>query len=221
MFGWQVQSLAFDAFLHIATLTATIAALWPEVKMMLKAQRNLALWIACALSPVALLGTIFQDVIESNLRSEKVVAISLIVWGIVLYIADKRAVQKTDSVTHVGLRRAFFIGCAQVIALIPGTSRSGITITAGLFSGLSRETAARFSFLLAIPTVAAAGFFKLGDLIEGGSSIGFAPLLVGFFTATISGFLTVRFLLQFLKRSTFSEFAIFRILVGVLILLLI
>lgn len=234
LFGWQVQSLAFDAFLHIATLTATIAALWPEVKMMLKTLflpkkqdqtsrdwRNLALWIVCAIIPVALLGSLFQDLIENGFRSEKVVAISLIVWGIILYIADKRAVQKTDSVTHVGLRRAFFIGCAQVIALIPGTSRSGITITAGLFSGLSRETAARFSFLLAIPTVAAAGFFKLGDVIDGGSSIALAPLLVGFFTAAISGFLTVRFLLQFLKRSTFSEFAIFRILVGVLILLLI
>ncbi|HAU65772.1 TPA: undecaprenyl-diphosphatase UppP [Candidatus Uhrbacteria bacterium] len=234
LFGWQVQSLAFDAFLHIATLTATITALWPEVKMMLKTLflskkedqtshewRSLALWIVCALIPVALLGSLFQNFIENNIRSERVVALSLIIWGIVLYIADKRTVQRTGSVTNVGLKRAFLIGCAQVIALIPGTSRSGITITAGLFSGLSRETAARFSFLLAIPTVAAAGFFKLWDVIDGGSFIELAPLLVGFFTAAVSGFLTVRFLLQFLKRSTFSEFAIFRILIGVFILLFI
>src|SRR3989338_1956569 len=234
LFGWQVQSLAFDAFLHIATLTATIAALWPEVKIMLCALflpkkqdqtsrqwRNLTLWIACALIPVALFGSVFQHFIEDHFRSEKVVAFSLIVWGIVLYIADRQAKPNTDRVTHVGLRRAFAIGCAQVIALIPGTSRSGITITAGLFLGLSRESAARFSFLLAIPTVAAAGFFKLGDVIEGGTTIGWIPLAVGFLTAAISGFLTVRFLLQFLKRSTFSEFALFRIFIGVLILFLI
>ncbi len=234
LFGWQIQSLAFDAFLHIATLTATIAALWPEVNIMLRALflqkqqdetsqqwRHLILWIVCAFIPVALFGLIFQHFIEDYFRSEKTVAISLIVWGIVLYIADRRANQKIDSVTRVGLSRAFIIGCAQVIALIPGTSRSGITITAGLFSGLSRESAARFSFLLAIPTVAAAGLFKLGDVIEGGAVIGWVPLVVGFLTATISGFLTVRFLLQFLKRSTFSEFALFRIFIGVFILLLI
>src|SRR3989338_9184274 len=100
LFGWQVQSLAFDAFLHIATLTATVTALWPEVKMMLKALilpkkqnensrewRNLALWIVCAIIPVAVLGLLFQGLIETHFRSERVVALSLIVWGIVLYIA--------------------------------------------------------------------------------------------------------------------------------------
>lgn len=243
LFGWEVQSLAFDAFLHIATLTAVVAALWPEVKAMSLSLlaptreknsiqwRGLATWIALATIPVVVVGFLFQEVLGAEFRSVEVVAWSFIVWGVVLYVVDRRVDAPSKptpasrserirgGVNQVGWRRALLIGLAQAIALIPGTSRSGITVTAGLAFGLSRETAARFSFLLAIPTIAAAGFLKLGDVASGQETIELLPLVVGFVVALVSAFLTIRFLLTFLKRYTFSELAIFRVVVGIAILL--
>lgn len=240
LFGWDVQSQAFDAFLHVATLMAIVAALWVEVKAISKALllpsqdkqsvalRRLAVWIALATIPVLFFGFLFQEIFEVEFRSVQIVAWSFIVWGTVLYFVDRRVSRETivsdrtqSNVVLVGLKRALLIGFAQVIAIIPGTSRSGITMTAGLATGLSRETAARFSFLLSIPTIAAAGFFKLGSVARGQESIELLPLAVGFVVAMVSAFLTVRFLLRFLKRYTFSELAIFRVLVGFAILLLI
>lgn len=232
LFDWEVQSLAFDAFLHIATLAAVVAALWPEVRAMIVAflvpsndkasvaWRKLAMWILLATIPVMGVGYFVQEVLEVEFRSAEVVAWSFIVWGIVLYIVDRRVKANKGKTQEVGLKRALLIGFAQIIALIPGTSRSGITITAGLASGLSRETAARFSFLLAIPTIAAAGFLKLGGVVKGDEVVAVLPLAVGFLVALVSAFLTVRFLLTFLKRYSFSELAIFRVVVGIAILLL-
>ena len=232
VFGWDVQSLAFDAFLHIATLVAIVVVLWHEVKSMIMALlvpshdevsiawRKLAVWVALATVPVLLIGFLFQEVFEIEFRSVEIVAWSFIVWGSVLYFVDRRVKETKDRPQSVGLKRALFIGLAQAIAIIPGTSRSGITMTAGLASGLSRETAARFSFLLSIPTIAAAGFLKLGSVARGEETIALLPLAVGFIVAMVSAFLTVRFLLKFLKRYNFSELAIFRVLVGIAILLI-
>lgn len=240
LFGWDVQSQAFDAFLHVATLIAIVAALWVEVKgislafvsrskeKQSVALRRLAMWIVLATIPVLFFGFLFQEVFELEFRSVQIVAWSFIVWGTVLYFVDRGVPQesimsdrtKSFETTTVGWKRAFLIGLAQVIAIIPGTSRSGITMTTGLACGLTRETAARFSFLLSIPVIAAAGFFKLGSVARGEESIELLPLTVGFIVAMVSAFLTVRFLLRFLKRYTFSELAIFRVLVGFAILLL-
>lgn len=237
VFGWDVQSQAFDAFLHVATLMAIVAALWVEVKaisvsLFVSSQdkqsvalRRLAMWIVLATIPVIFIGFLFQVVFEIEFRSVEIVAWSFIVWGTVLYLVDQRVPRETIRselflTTTVGLRRAILIGLVQVIALVPGTSRSGITMTAGLASGLTRETAARFSFLLSIPTIAAAGLFKFSSVARGQESLELLPFVIGFFMAMVSAFLTVRFLLAFLKRYTFSELAVFRVLVGFAILLL-
>ncbi|MBI4592162.1 undecaprenyl-diphosphate phosphatase [Candidatus Uhrbacteria bacterium] len=232
VFGWEVQSQAFDAFLHMATLVAIVAVLWSEVKSMAlsllvpsddeasKAWRKLAVWIVLATIPVLLMGFLFQEILEIEFRSVEIVAWSFVVWGTVLYMVDRRVKKTNDRPQNVGLKRALFIGLAQAIAIIPGTSRSGITMTAGLASGLSRETAARFSFLLSIPTIAAAGFLKLGSVARGEETVALLPLALGFVVALVSAFLTVRFLLQFLKRYTFSELAVFRVLAGIAILLI-
>lgn len=232
VFDWDVQSQAFDAFLHVATLIAIVAALWVEVKAISKALfvpsqdkqsvvlRRLAVLIALATIPVLVLGFLFQEVFVMEFRSVEIVAWSFIVWGSVLYVVDRRVKVSKDRVEDVGFKRALLIGLAQAIAIVPGTSRSGITMTAGLASGLTRETAARFSFLLSIPAIAAAGFFKLGSVVLGEERIELLPLVVGCGVAMISAFLTVRFLLRFLKHYTFSALAIFRVLVGVVILLL-
>lgn len=228
-FGWQVQELAFDAFLHLASLAAILIALWPEILKILRGiflrsgdrlWARLGMWIVIATIPALAAGYIFEEVIEFQIRTDRVVAWSLIVWGVVLYIADRISRGKQKDVARVGFWRAIAIGCAQTIALIPGTSRSGITITAGLFAGLSRETAARFSFLLAIPVVAAAGFLKLGDVVSGTVGISILPLVIGSLTTFAAAFITIKFLLAFLRKYSFVEISIFRVLVGVMILLL-
>ncbi|MFA4845476.1 MAG: undecaprenyl-diphosphate phosphatase [Patescibacteria group bacterium] len=231
LFGWEVQDIAFDAFMHLATLTAVIVALSSEVRTIVCSFRHpkkegsgrwrrLGVWILLSTLPVLVIGFLGKDVIETSLRSTTVVAWSFIIWGTVLYIADRNVKRSHDSLTAVKPAQMFLIGLAQAIALIPGTSRSGITITSGLFLGLSRETAARFSFLLALPATAVAGLYKLFSITSGSVIISLGPLLVGFITAFFTALVTIKILLAFLKRYSFTEIAVFRVLVGFLILLL-
>jgi undecaprenyl-diphosphatase len=229
--GWEVQSLSFDAIVHLATLAAVVAALWGDVakigKSFVSKEKSALVWqrlgwlVILATIPVMVVGFLAQDFVEVSLRSSKVVAISFIVWGIVLYGADKFVKSRAEKkVENVRMGRALTIGLAQVIALIPGTSRSGITITAGLFSGLNREAATRFSFLLAIPTILAAGVLKSYQVLNGEVDLAVLPLVVGAVAAFISAFFTIRFLLSFLQKRDFTELAIFRIVIGLIILFL-
>ncbi len=222
IFGWEVQSLAFDAWLHLATLAAVVFALLPEVKLIFtnKKWNKVGYWVALATVPVVIVGFLASDLIEASTRSLQVVAWSFIIWGVVLYLADRFSRLHQKDLTAVGWKRSLMIGLAQVIALIPGTSRSGITITAGLLSGLKREQAARFSFLLGIPTIAAAGALKFLDVFQQGVAISILPIIVGAAAAFFTAFLTIKVLLAFLKRYTFSELAVFRILLGLLLLVL-
>lgn len=231
-FGWNVQSLGFDAFLHVATLIAVVVALWPDIRLLLRSffvdtntkdsrqWQKIALWIVLATIPVVVVGFILQNIFQIEFRSIEIVAWSFIVWGAVLYLSDRFAKQQDKELKKITLRQSLFVGCAQAIALIPGTSRSGITVTAGLLMGQSRELAARFSFLLAIPTIAAAAFLKLEQVAKGTETIELLPLSIGFFVALVTAFLTIKFFLQFLQKYTLAEFAIFRVIVGVAILLL-
>ncbi len=227
--GWEVQSLSFDAIVHLATLAAVVAALWGDVakigKSFVSKEKSALAWqrlgwlVILATIPVMAVGFFVQDFVEVSLRSTKVVAVSFIVWGIVLYVADRFVKSKAEKkVENVRIGRALSIGLAQVIALIPGTSRSGITITAGLFSGLNRDAATRFSFLLAIPTILAAGVLKTLQVYNGEVDLALTPLIVGSVAAFLSAFLTIRFLLSFLQKRDFSELAIFRIVIGLVIL---
>lgn len=229
IFGWQVKDLAFDAFLHLGSLAAIIFALWPDLKKIWlsifarKQEREwsrLALWIAVATLPTVICGFALEEIFETTFRSHDIVAYSLIFWGVVLFIVDKFAREKIKAVEKTGLKRALLIGVSQAIALIPGTSRSGITITFGLFAGLSRETAARFSFLLAIPVVAGAGLMKMQDVVLMSGSTGIASFFVGFASTFFAAFFTIKFLLAFLRKYSFANIAIFRVVVGILVLLL-
>jgi undecaprenyl-diphosphatase len=217
-FGWEVQNLAFDAFVHLATLAAVIAALSTDIKLTFTKRPKLLWCLVLATLPVMLVGFFLEEVREVSFRSVDVVAYSFIVWGIVLYFVDRYAKQTTQSIDQTGLKRALTIGFAQVIALIPGTSRSGITITAGLATGLSRDVATRFSFLLGIPTIAAAGGLKLLQVFSGTTSLEMIPALVGALSAFATAFITIKFLLTFLKSHSYAELAIFRVLLGILIL---
>ncbi len=226
LFGWELQSIAFDAIVHLATLAAVVAALWPEVRRILDGvlKRNkwgrLGWMIVLATLPVMLVGYFAQDHIDTLFRSTRVVAASFVFWGVILYAADRYAKKGEKDVTNVGWGRSFIVGLAQVIALIPGTSRSGITITAGLFGGLSRKTAASFSFLLGIPTIAAAGTLNSIKVAQNPASEPMLPLLFGAAAAFLSAFFVIKFFLRFLEKNTYKEVAIFRILLGLFLFLL-
>ncbi|HBR81122.1 MAG: Undecaprenyl-diphosphatase [Candidatus Uhrbacteria bacterium GW2011_GWE2_45_35] len=226
LFGWAEQGLAFDATIHLATLAAVIVALWVDVKTItlgvFKRNENgrLGWLILTATVPVLAVGFFFNDWFETVFRSPLVVAASLAFWGVILWIADAwTKKQAEDHLEKIGWKRTVIICLSQIIAFIPGTSRSGITITAGLFGGLSREAAARFSFLLGIPAIAAAGGYSLLKIIYGGESVDWLSLTVAFAAAFVSGFFAIKFLLKIMKAASYKWFAIYRIILAAVILL--
>jgi undecaprenyl-diphosphatase len=174
--------------------------------------------------PTGIIGLRFGDWIEMNTRAVWIVGASLIFWGVVLALADRISTKFKDKkdLESMSWKNALFIGFAQVIALIPGTSRSGITMTAGLFSKLDKKSAAEFSFLMSIPIIALAGFLKILELYQTGSgSLGWVVYGTGFLSAMVSGFFAIWFLMKLIKRWNFLPFAVYRIIVGVIILVLI
>jgi len=225
-FGDAANNVAFDAIIHLATLAAVIVALWTDIKKITlgvfkkNSDGRLGWFIVLATVPVLFVGFFFGDWLENTFRSPLAVAISLIFWGIVLWVADAWLKKNAENeLNKIGLKRSLIIGLSQAIALIPGTSRSGITISAGLFSGLSREAAARFSFLLGIPSIAAGGSFALLKVISNGGSFDWLSLTFAFLAAFISGFVAIKFLLQIMKGMSYKWFAIYRIvLAGIIIL---
>ncbi len=173
--------------------------------------------------PVVLVGYYFADFIDAQLRVEGVVAVSLIVWGFVLGAADlyarinKPKIKKDEM---VGWRRSIFVGCAQVLSLIPGTSRSGITMSAGLLVGMDRKTAARFSFLLSIPAVGGAAAYVIAKSLSAGVSLVSPELAVGFVASLIAGIVAIRFLLKVIERWSFMPFALYRMILGSIIIIM-
>jgi undecaprenyl-diphosphatase len=224
-FGDTANDVAFDAVIHLATLAAVIVALWTDVKKIVlgvfkkNSDGRLGWFIIAATIPVLFVGFFFGDWLEETFRSPLAVACSLIFWGIVLWIADSKMKKIPETeINKIGFKKSLMIGLSQIIALIPGTSRSGITISTGLFGGLSREAAARFSFLLGIPSIAAAGSFALLKIILDKGDFDWSSLVVAFIAAFISGFLAIKFLLQIMKGVSYKWFAIYRIVLAVVII---
>lgn len=186
--------------------------------------RKLGWFILLSIIPAVIVGFFWADWLENTFRSATVVAFNMIFWGLVLYIADRYTYRLTDLQTYklekLNWKQTLFIGCAQVLAFIPGTSRSGITMTAGLFSRLDRTSVAEFSFLMSVPIIALAGAKGLWDLVQSGSfGEDFLVLLVGFIFSALSGLLAVWGLLKIIKKYSFLPFVIYRIILGILILL--
>lgn len=226
VFGWPDQGQAFDAVIHIGTFAALVAYFRVELMELVTGalSRRVALILIVATIPAGLAGLLFGKAIEANLRSPLLIAATTAFWGVVMWIADRRAHATTadhgDPLERVGGSRGLTVGVAQAVALIPGTSRSGITITAGLFTGLDRATAARFSFLLGIPITFAAGAYKLLQLMKAGVPSGeTGPLLAASLTAFLSGWLAVWFLVGYLRRRSLAPFVIYRLVLAAVILL--
>jgi len=217
VFGWRDQGLAVDAALHLGTLAALVAYFRAELVALVSGalSRRLLAVLACATLPAAVIGAAYGHAIEAQLRSPLLIAIATAFWGGVMWAADRRASaaveQAGEPLERVGWGQGLAVGCAQAVALVPGTSRSGITITTGLLGGLDRPTAARFAFLLGIPITAGAGMVKALELARGGLPAGDGgPLTVAILTSFVSGWFAVWFLVRYLKRRSLLPFVIYR-----------
>ncbi|MEK7105339.1 MAG: undecaprenyl-diphosphatase UppP [Patescibacteria group bacterium] len=232
LFGWPDQGINFDVAVHLATLCAILYVFRVDVARTAKAfvgnvksqDARLGWMIIIATIPAVVVGLVFGDQIESYFRDAKWVAINLIVWGVVLALADYVATMRARR-AQSGIRMtwgaAISAGLAQAIALIPGTSRSGITISAGLFAGLDRVQAARFSFLLAIPATAGAIALTAAKAAANQTPIEVMPTVVGFTAALIAGIVSITWLLKIITKVSYTWFAIYRVLIALLIFVLV
>lgn len=223
LLGTDGGTLAFDVALHVGTLIALLVYFRKDIVSLAteifsdSEQGRLGRLLLLATVPAGLAGLLFAGFIEDTLRSNIIVAVSLAVVGVLMLIAERFAAKKEDEDAVVTTQQGLQIGFAQVLALIPGVSRSGITMTAGFFSGLSRRQAARFSFLLAIPIIAGSA---CGILLKGGlSNVENSVIFVGIFAAFLSGLLAIKFMLHIISRVGLKPFAYYRIALALIVLL--
>lgn len=228
LLGWPDQGLAFDVAVHVGTLLAVmiyfrkmIIDMGHGVGISLRDKAwnedaKLAMAIIVGVIPAGLVGVLFNDFIEEHLRAVSVIALTTIGFGFLLGWTDWRAgkAAHAKSIAQVGLGAALFIGAAQALALIPGTSRSGITITAALMLGFSRDAAARFSFLLSIPLILAAGSMKALELVEQAEPVNWFCMSVGTLVAGVSAYLCIHWFLQLLDRIGMMPFVVYRLILG-------
>ncbi len=187
-----------------------------------KTQRNIIINLLLAFLPAAVIGLIFHKLIKEYLFTNLVIALTLIFGGILMIIIDKKErIPSFNELEAIKPKTAFYIGLFQCLAMIPGFSRSGATIIGGLLLGLSRKTAAEFSFFLAIPTIASASFYDFVKNYSALSFDGIGLILVGLLTSYLSAILVIKWFISFVSRNNFVPFGIYRILIGLLIILLI
>lgn len=226
VFAWPDQGLAFDVAVHVGSLLAVVLYFAKDIGSILKhwfssllkrphveSEAVLGWAVIIGTIPAGLAGLVFDAYIELYLRSLWVIATTTIVFGLLLWYADWWADRaKLDEA--VGIKKAIIIGFAQAIALIPGTSRSGITMTAGLLVGLSKQKAARFSFLLSIPLIAVAGLLKVVELASQEAAVAWREIGVGTLLSFLSAWLCIYFFLKLIERMGFLPFVIYRLLLG-------
>ncbi len=225
LLGWQDQGLSFDVAVNTGSLLAVIIYFRHEVWRLLKAwsaslfQRThsadskLAWWIILATLPAVGFALLFKDYVETAFRSIEVIAATTIVFGLLLWRAD-RLNHKDLTEYQTGWKKALIIGAAQALAMIPGTSRSGATITAGLFLGLSRRAAARFSFLMAIPVGLGAAVFQVKDFAQTDHVIDWHALTLGTAVSFVSAYVCIHYFLKLITRMGMTPFVIYRLVLG-------
>jgi undecaprenyl-diphosphatase len=239
LLGWDFEDdLTFDVALHLGTLVAVITYFWSEWRSMLHGvvrlisgdrehhfgevyDGRLFALIVIGCIPTAIVGLAIDSWAEDDLRRAGIVGVSMIIGGAALYAADRFG-RRTRDIEHARLRDSVVVGGAQALSLIPGVSRSGITITAGLAEGFQRADAARFSFLLATPAIGGAALLKLSEAaLDGIPSGDIAPIIAGTVTAGVVGWLAIRYLLRYVQTRTYLPFVIYRFVVGALVLVFI
>jgi len=225
LLGWKDQGLAFDVAVHVGTLLAVvfylrkdIARLWSGwcdslVQREMNDQARVAWGLMLATLPAGLAGLWLDDYIEMYLRSILVIAMTTLVFGVLLAWADYRP-RLNVLLDKLSWSKMLLIGVAQVFALIPGTSRSGVTMTAGLMLGLTREGAARFSFLLSVPLIAAIGVFKTLELIAEGKAVDWYAMALGLAVSAVSAFCCIHWFIILVNRVGFMPFVIYRVVLS-------
>lgn len=230
--GWEDQGLAFDVAVHVGTLAAVVFYFRHELVQMAHdwfvslrprrqqtANSRLAWAVLWGTIPVGLAGLAFKGIIETDLRSPLVIIVTTIGFGLLLWWADAKARRQRDEYT-LRWRDILLIGVAQAVALIPGTSRSGITMTMGLMLGLSRQAAARFSFLLSIPVIVLAGGLNTLELLQQPGEVDWSAMLTGLLVSAVTAYLCIHFFLKLLERMGMLPFVIYRLLLGLLLIVL-
>ncbi|MFC1644878.1 undecaprenyl-diphosphate phosphatase [Patescibacteria group bacterium] len=232
IFDWKEQGLSFDVALHMGTLVAVILYFWRDwMNIFAKAfggsfedgnavsgmeiNRNMLWILAIATIPGVLSGLFLEEIVETTLRNPLIIAFNLFFWGLILYLADTRS-RNIEKINKVSFLDGVIIGLAQAVAIIPGTSRSGITMSAGLLRGLSRADAARFSFLMLTPIVFGASILKFNELF---ASFG-TEMLIGLIFSVASGYLSIKYLIKFIGRVSYKVFFWYRLALAILIVLL-
>jgi undecaprenyl-diphosphatase len=232
LLGWKDPGASFTAVSQLGTLAATIVYFWKDILRLAAGawegvrqrrplehpQSRLAFGIIVGTLPIGICGILFKDQIKTTLRSLDVVALSLIGLAVLLLLSEKLAKHRRD-LSEMRFSDAVIVGFAQALALIPGASRSGVTIMAGLFLGLKRDTAARFSFLLSLPAIGAAGLFELKDVVEAGPMGDLlVPTIIATVVAGVAGYGAIAFLLNYLRTRSTGVFIGYRIALGALLL---
>ena len=229
--------LAFDVLMHVGTLVAVIVYFFNDIVNMIKGfllslvdlkdgnfireikkdpYKKLAWLTILATIPVGVVGVLFNDIIESMFQGLTIPAFLLLVTGCLLYVSQRMNTGRID-VRNMTIKEALIMGCGQALAIVPGLSRSGTTIAAGLFAGLDKEFAAKFSFILSIPAILGAAVFQLKDLSGGNIEIG--ACIAGFVVAVISGYLAISVLLKIVREKSLDIFAYYCWIVGIIVLI--
>lgn len=232
--GIQTDSgLAFDAVLQLATTFAVLVYFWKDISSYVKnfflwifrkkietENKNVLLAIIFGTIPAVVLGFLLEESMDTVFRNSNLVALTLVLGALIMFFADKFSEKLEVRSKKLKVRSGFLIGCFQALALVPGMSRSGMTISGGLFSGLNRELATKFSFLLAFPILLGSGLKKLLDLYTSGNIAETGvSLLFGSITAFVVGLLAIHFLVSFLKKNSMKVFVIYRIMLAIFILI--
>ncbi|MGD8346741.1 MAG: undecaprenyl-diphosphate phosphatase [Lysobacterales bacterium] len=229
VFGWPDQGLVFDVATHLGTLFAVLFYFRSDLSSMVGAclarnpdeggrrARAMAAYIAVASVPALLLGYFAHDLVETYLRDVRVIAGTTIGFGLLLWAADRFS-PSVRPLESMGLRSVVLIGLAQALALVPGTSRSGITITAGRALGFTPDAAARFSFLISIPVIAAAGAYGMLSVAQGEAPIDWTQFLLALLFSALAGWVCIAAFLALLQRVGLLPFVLYRLLLGIVLL---
>lgn len=233
LLGWKDIGAAYSAVIQMGTLVATLIYFKKDIfsltngfkealrkkDFFTNSESRIFILIILGTIPIAVCGLLFKGFIEGEARGLYVISAALIILAIVLFIAEKVST-KTKSFKEITIKDGIIIGCAQALALIPGSSRSGVTITTGLFRNLKRETAARYSFLLSIPAIGLSGLYELFKERHVLLNENLLSLIIATVVSGITGYLSIAFLISYLKKNSNLIFIIYRILLGILILIL-
>ncbi len=223
LMGWPYAGLTFDVALHVGTLFAIVVFFWRDWALLLSdglrrkntSEGRMFWYLVLATVPGAVAGYLLEDQAETVFRNPLLIGIMLIIMGLILHLADSRS-PSVKRLPDMGLKESIIIGISQALAILPGVSRSGITMTAGRLVGLTRETSARFSFLLATPIITGAGLKKLTEITPADLNISF---VTGVLVSAVVGFLAIKFLLHYLTRFSYALFVWYRLVLGSLVII--